>query len=264
MQMKCSWGITKLKTVKYQILHYLCFWHVVYVLIFYSLNHFISFPYLFFPVSQMNEGEIKSILKHCEVSTIIFLWPSLGSPFFVGVFSSRIGKEKEKKKFFFNVIFELLFPSPLPGASLYFALSALSHLAWISCYLSWAALWFHQICFRSKKKIGEISAPELGAWWDLGILFMSGVEWISVSWTKDTPVILGGENSSVALCCRLLTGCLCGKRFGEDCEHSICLSVPHRIISAASLFTPGPRENLKVPLVVSFSQHSQQLWNTKH
>lgn len=117
---------------------------------------------------------------------------------------------------------------------------------------------------QKKKKNGEISAPELGAWWDLGILFMSGVEWISVSWTKDTPVILGGKNSSVALCCRLLTGCLCGKRFGEDCERSICLSVPHRIISAASLFTPGPRENLKVPLVVSFSQHSQQLWNTKH
>lgn len=34
------------------------------------------------------------------------------------------------------------------------------------------------------KKKGEISAPELGAWCDLGILFMSGVEWISVSWCR--------------------------------------------------------------------------------
>lgn len=95
MQIKYFWGITKLKTVKYQIFHYLCFWHVVYMLIFYSLNHFISFPYLFFPVSQMNVGEIKGILKHCEVSTIIFLWPSLGSLFLL--VCSAVGIEKEKK-----------------------------------------------------------------------------------------------------------------------------------------------------------------------
>lgn len=60
-------------------------------------------------------------------------------PFFVGVFSSRDrkGKKINQKTPFFNVIFELLFPSPLPGASLYFALPVLSHLAWISCHLSW-------------------------------------------------------------------------------------------------------------------------------
>lgn len=85
---------------------------------------------------QWNKMHFKALWSF---HTIIFLQPSLGNLFFFLLVCSAagIGKEKEKNKTSFNVIFELLFPSPLPGASLCFALSVLSHLAWISCHLSW-------------------------------------------------------------------------------------------------------------------------------
>lgn len=151
--MKCFWGIMKLKTVKYQILHYLCFWHVVDMLIFYSPNHFISSPYLFFPVSQMNVGEIKHILKHCEVSTIIFLWPSLGSLFLLVCSAAGTGKEKKN---IFQCYFWASFPSPAPWSQLVlcplcsFSLG-LNLLQFILGFhqCKEAALWFQQICCRS-------------------------------------------------------------------------------------------------------------------
>lgn len=52
----------------------------------------------------------------------------------------RIGKEKT----FFRVGLELLFPTLLPGTSLYFALSFLSHLSGFSRHLRWvytSAFW---------------------------------------------------------------------------------------------------------------------------
>lgn len=149
------------------------------MLMFYSPEHFISSPYLFFPVSQTNVGEIKRILKHCEVSTIIFLWPSLGSLFLL--VCSAVGIGNEKKKPFLNVIFELLFPPLLPGASLYFALSVLSHSAWISCHSSWASTSAPRLPSDSSRfasdpqKWGKISAPELWAWYDLGILMSAHI-----------------------------------------------------------------------------------------
>ena len=146
-----------LKEPKYQIFNYVCHWHFVYMLIFYSSYHFLSSSYLIFPVFQMNVCEIKCILKCCEVSTMIFSSNHPLGGFFSLVCSVvRIGKEKT----LFSVVLKLLFPSLLPGASLYFALSLLSHLAWFSCHLCWVytsarrlilvcLLWFQHICLIS-------------------------------------------------------------------------------------------------------------------
>lgn len=169
------------------------------MLIFYSPNHFISSPYLLLPVSQMNVSEIKRILKHCEVSTVIFLRPSLGNLFFLLVCSVvGIGKGRKNKTKHYSMLFLSFFslPRSLGPAC------ALPSLFFLTCPESPAIyLGFHQ-CNDSRfasdpRKWGNLCTRTRGLTRFRNIIYVSprssDVEPISVSCTEGTPVVLGGK-----------------------------------------------------------------------